>query len=458
MKSKKILILELAEKVIKICQVGISKKRKIIDFIDVVELTQDATSQDILDIFSKFSKTKYEKIIISLPRTLFLMRFLQLPSHQEAEIAKMLPFQLSKIVPYPLGEIIHDFSLAEIKENYSEIIIFLIHRKKINIILDAVENKRIDIDLITMSSRGLWQLLVYKNVFSGIADSSFVMLINVDKYSAEFLVAHRSGIIFSRAFSYSDNRSLNEGVNQSLLIFEKKFGKHAFAKVFFTGNRHDDFINRINFDEAIPIDCTIDFSITKKAKDKIKDCSFSFASILGLSIDTDSGKFDFSPKPLKVKREIANKKKKWFKVAVVVLEIILICGIFLSKYIYDRDSYREFLDFKLEEIVVEAKELDEVADKLKVLDKKFKKSASFSEIIHGVVSAMEPGIQLTLFDFQENGEFSLKGHARDPADVFAMEASLNRLDFLKDVKIKYVSQVKQKGRMRVEFLILGDFK
>lgn len=456
---KKNLILEVRDKLIKVCAVDTTKRKRVIVSLSVVEFEREVTSGDIRDVFLSFSrKTSYDKIVISLPRKSFLIRYLKLPSQDMAEIKAMLPFQLAKKMFAPLEEIIYDFSIIRGEQGYSKIVLFLIPKNKQNHLVDFIKQKKENQYFVTITSWGLNCWYLFQKRFSKSEDKRFLILVDIDRDGVEFLVNDEETILFSREFGYLGEDDLSEGIRQSITIFEKEFGRAEFSKIVFTGIKKESVLNRGGGIETVFIDGLENYSIAKNLEGKIDKNIFSYASILGLSADNDLSRFDFSPADLKEKRAEVKKSKVYSKLFILGIEILLVLGMFIGKGLFDNYRYLDFLNSKLQEIKIEAKELYSVADKIRILDREIIASPRFSEIAYDLIAAVPQNTQLTLLEFQENGEFSVKGYAEDNSSVFAMKASLNAAEVFEDVKINYASKLKQGSRDLVEFYIYGKIK
>lgn len=457
--AKTFLILEIDDKLIKVCQVDRSRKKTIISHISAVEFPQKAADKEIEEFLAKLPKQACDKVLISFSRTFFLIRFLDLPSQSREEISRMLPFQLAKVVPYPLNVVVYDFSVLEVKEGVSKVVVFLIQEKKAAHFLEVINKSGITPQIVTISSWGVYNWFNHEKSYFEEKINWPVVLVDIDKYSAELLAVNENNILFSRAFYYSDDESLFEGVNQSLDIFEKTFGGHEFGRVIFTGNKKEIILDKFSVQNSIFISQGEKFFIENEAADYLKESNFSFASIMGLSAvkDKDLLKFDFSPAYLKGKRQFSLDKQKYLKTAVLLLEVILICGLLFFRVIFDKYAYLKFLNSKLKEVKPRAEELNKIKRQLKIIEK-FNKDTYFSDVIEGVMSFLPQGVQLTLLDFQENGYFSMKGYARDYSSVSDIKSALSKLDFLKDVKVNYVAKTKQQNMDMVEFYIYGERK
>lgn len=455
MKSKKTVLLELGRRFIKVCQVFVVKKRNVIDHLEVFDFSRDITTQDLEEVCSRYAQTPHDEILFSLPRSYFLLRFLELPSEDTRELKRMAPFQLAKITPHPLEEGLYDFSLAQSKKGFSKLIVFLIQQKKAAVLLEFLEKKKLTPLGITISSWGLFRWIEFERNFFKVQPDSSLVVIDIDRYSAEFLVLNNEKILFSRSFLYAQDAELLQEINHSLRIFEKEFGKQKFAQVILTGNNKEHIMQRVDLGPVRFIPFGEHFSVPKEVHSGDAGVGFSFASLLGLSVNRKLVQFDFSPGHVKEKRERVQKKKQWLQVMFAGIELIALCGIFLFKYSYDKYAYLKFLDSKVKEITVEAEELDEISDQLKVFEKRFKNKVSFAELLYRLVSVLPPHTQLTLLDVQTNGEFSLKGNAENVSDVFEVATHLNRVNLFSDVKVRYASKVKRQEKTIIEFFVSG---
>lgn len=496
MKNKAHLILEFGERSIKICECSVSGRRVRIDSLQTREFSHDITLADIEAAAGKLIKGGYEKIIISLPRVFFMIRFLQLPSQNRQEIERMLAFQLSKIIPSSPQEVCYSFSFLTIekagdfnrrlsslghksipaplaeetvrehaplaappggKDGFSEVVVFLVPDKKIAPHLEFIKKHKITPALITMSSYGLykwWQR--QKNVvIEGVFHPA--LIIDIDKYHADFLVIEKKTLIFSRSFFYSDEAELLEGINHSLVIFEKKFGKQGFSGVAFTGNEKRNVSDKSGLGSPVFIDFKENFSFKQGLLDKLKISDFSYASILGLATENEFSSFDFSPEFVRRRRNTFRNKRNFLGIITVILEIIIICGLLLFNHINRQEKELKFLDGKLKTVKTEAKELDALSDNLTILQNELAKKISFSEIIFQSISALPEDVQLSLFDFQEDGDFSIKGYAGNESGVFLFASSLSKAGAFRDVRVKYTTKIKRKEKTYSEFLIEGRF-
>ncbi|MBU1122206.1 MAG: PilN domain-containing protein [Candidatus Omnitrophota bacterium] len=456
MGAKKIVILEIQDKSIKgYCTVSGKKKCKI-EALDSSCYPHQVSAQDISDFFKKLiNKFKYDKVIISFTRRFFLIRFLSLPSQNWSEVRRMLPFQMAKGIIQPLEDVVYDYSLAVSEKGHSKMLIYITQKKKISNVLEFIEAGKVLPFSITNSSWGLYQWYMFRSGFFKQKPIGSNAVIDVGSNDSEFLIASEDGILFSRSFHCLSDDDLLEGINQSLRIFEKEYGARSFNKAIFTGVRKDKVIESITWAQCVFLDQLDNFFFSKGVREKINDSGTSFASGLGLAVTKNYG-FDFSPPVLKERKQSLKKRKRNVQLVILVVEIMVILSLFFGKYVFNRYVYLDFLNSKLQKVNIEVKELGTVTEKLKVLDKELDKSVSFSRVLYNVVSSVPLNVQLSLVDFREKGDFSIKGYAQNNEDVFAIKKLLGESGLFSSVGVKYVAKVKgRKGQEGFEFYMEG---
>lgn len=444
MKKKTKLILEYGEHSVKLCHTSKIKDEQVIDLFEVRERKDFSDSLELSNFYHQFIQTPPAELIVSIDREVFLIRFLELPSQKREEIKEMLPFQLSKIIPNALEEVYFDFFIISSEQGYSKVVVFILQKRKVAILFDFLKKENLLPTIITMSSWGLycWWDLNFNKQKEPLGEA--VVLVDIDKEVAEFVVLKNERIIFSRAFSHLGEQGLNEGLIQSLHIFEKEYGRQAFAKAVVTSADKVDIVRKY-FPDA-------------EVTDANQQGEYSSASISGLSFNFLPLPFDISPDTIVIKRRQKKQKQLYLQVAVVVLEVALIFSIFLGQSLWKKHIYLNRLNQAIKEMTGEVKFLDKVVDKLEVLDKEQSLYAPFSKLLYQLIFAIPNHTQITFVDFRKDKDFSLKGYANDIARVFEIVAALNQSSLFSGVKVKYANQIEREEGVKIDFYIYGKIK
>ncbi|MCP4651944.1 MAG: hypothetical protein GY858_00970 [Candidatus Omnitrophica bacterium] len=425
MKNKKILIIEGGCKKIKVCSVAGGKKK----VVTCLYLEQ----QKAIDMLCA---QHYDQLIVSLPRQFFMMRFLELPSQNKKEIEQMVIFQLKKTLPFSLDEVVYDYNIFSRRNGCSEILVFLIEKKKLKKALAPFNEFGKLIDSVVIESDGL------ANWFIASAGSGMhypLILVDVEGDSGHFCFLNKQGMVFSRKFFYSDEAQFQHGVRESLQIYEKKFGKLDDIKIVLTGAYDKIFKN------TIAIDSLCDQMVVKSG--------ISFNSLLGVDY---GAKFDFSPQFICRHKKMRQKIKMYIDGGIVLLEVFVILFILLGGYFFNRYSYLNYLNSELNNMELTKSEFEGLVSKLDVLDKEVNSQSGFSDALYRLVFSFAGDIKISFLDFKNEGDFSVNGYAEEAANVFAAVAELNKDKLFKNVGVQHASKVE--GSEFVEFCINGELK
>jgi Tfp pilus assembly protein PilN len=448
MNSKNTLILEPSPQRLKLCLVQ-SSARISVRSLQVFEPGRAVTAGDIATLLATL---QYERLLICLPRSSFIIRFLELPAPDVQEIARMLPFQLAKSAPFSLDEALYDFVRLGSERGRAQVFAFLLPVKKIAALLEFIRESNVAPVGFALSSEGLarWAGRQDKT-----AAAKNLLVVDIDGDCADFTVVSQGRLVFSRSFGAASDQDISAGIEQSLGIYRKQFGQKEFAKTIFTGRANRDVADRINFSDTRFIDNFAGYAVENNVRESIEEQAVSFASLLGL-VGRPVPQLDFSPSFVKQGKAGGKLKRRYLDAAVVLGQVAIIAGLLFARGVIDEYRRLRFLDSQLGQITIAAKDLDQIADKLKVLDKN--NTSSFSQVLYQLVAALPPGSQLTFVDFQDNGKFSLKGYVPDASGAFKMVTAFNDSALFGEVKVKYVSSVKQQGIAKAEFYIYGEKK
>lgn len=440
----KILVLEVSNNLVKVCRAKKRFGKTIIEDLSLLGFDNGVSALNLKEINS--SQGKVDRLIISLPRRSFMIKFLKLPSESRQEIAGMLEFQLAKIVPYSLDEVLYDFTFIPAGQGYSCVVIYLIQKKKIDSVLEFIKTVDPLKVSITLNSFGVLNWFLYKN------HKGNFFVNDVDVANADFCAIVDKRLAFSRSFEYKSFEEFNLGFKDTLGIFKKELPVDiALDSVFFGIKNHIVNYPEIN-SSYMPIEAgpKLCFSAPANKAIGLNDCSW--VSLLGLALSSDSLQFELTRDFLKPARKNASFKKRWVNLAIIVFQIVMLAGVFGAKYYYSRRAYTKFLTTELKKIKVGDK-VGISPQQLNLLNRgsRYQLSRRWLEVI----DLLPQETMLELIDFSQNGDFTLRGYTSQINQVFKLAASLKSLKGFKSVKVDYASRAKQKGVERVEFRISG---
>ena len=92
--------------------------------VPVLDQSADAMSR-LLRQFLKDRGIRTRKVVLVIPRSSLIIRYLTLPSERSHEIREMLSLGLHQYIPYEAHEVSFDFQVAENREDgFAKIILF----------------------------------------------------------------------------------------------------------------------------------------------------------------------------------------------------------------------------------------------------------------------------------------------------------------------------------------------
>lgn len=428
-----------------------------------LESLQKVFTDDLL------SSAKSE-LIISLRRSFFMIRFLNLPTTEDVEIREMLPFQLAKQVPFPLDDILFDYTTVHKTEKTSEILVFVLLKKKIKPVLDLLEERSVKPAAITISSGGLanWA----KNYTFSKQDFGTKGMVNIYNDHVEYMVLSDDGIIFSRSFSYEEEYSISEGLRHSLEMFKKNNQGSEPEKMFYTGiGLSDEEEIKCNFiDQFSSVESISDYKELKRKKtnklyieDSIKDSfkksNVSFVSVLGLLAHKDDSLLDFATDSLKKYRKSKGQLALFKNFALIACQFVVFATMLSYFVLYNQNKKINWLNYYLKETKVELKEAKLITDKIRFVEQKAADKVLAAEILVGVFDIVPDKLKLVSFELSKNNEIHLKGYAPRMNVVFKFVNDLNlKSGLFKDVQAKYATKTKTKTNENIEFYISGKIR
>lgn len=448
-------------KVIKCISKGL--KREIVG-LEIESLLPDTDDKKLTKELSQlFLKLGYSNnpIILSLPRSQVTCRNLKIPSLIPQEIERISNLQASHYLPYSTDELITSFQLIQAdKDGYSNIILIIAHKDVVTRYINILkELKPAKINIIP-SSNGLANL--YNYVLPD--EPGPVMIVDVDYQLVELVITSREKLLFGRSFrltNYADWETLfvNE-INKTKDAYLKEISKEAPRKIIFVGP--DKIISRcqeiINKQGDIPAEI---FSYAAKVKfpkniaDKILSSDNSFASLIGLGLKDAPATLNLLPRDMKEKENKNLQIKEYFRLASLIAAIILIWAVAIAKNMDNKGKYLQKMRAQLVKISHEAKPLEEIEKKFKILEDKSQRKSSSLDLLHELYQVMPGQISLTNLNYEEDNKVMLRGQTAELNSVLAFVSGLDRSQVFKkfNIKMRYATQKKTQAGEVVSFEI-----
>lgn len=350
-------------------------------------------------------------IYIFISRSMFLNRYLILPTDNVDEIDKMLQFQLPKLIPYSMEEIIYDYKVINQSENKSTLLVLVLQKEK----LDLINNFLIKNNSVAQFTGLATEL--YMNAYKAADETGDTNCVVYKQSDSAELIYFDPFVKFMRSFKYTDAKSFEFSLEQSLELLDSELGPIV----------DDNIVTVDNLDNVYTGVADFDFN-------------FDFSSL--------------ATQRLQRKRKT---QKYLINAAAIALQLFLICFLFSYRVSVSKNRKVSFLKNEVNIMKSELGDSTVVLDKLATLENLQGSRGIFSSLLHDIISLLPNRTVISALDIDENNKFTIKGFAPNMETIFQYVTQLNNKPVFSQVSAQNVSKVRQKNSNRVEFSIDGKW-
>ncbi|MDD5005126.1 MAG: pilus assembly protein PilM [Candidatus Omnitrophica bacterium] len=448
---------------IKLAQSYFKKQR----FINKLLVQDNLESEyDFINALEKIIKEKHLKIdnlVVSLDRSLVTVRFIKLPSSKEEEIEGMAKWQAAKILPYKIDEIVVSHQTIKTDhDGFSYVLLVIATKDIIKKFADIYEGLKSQVQSITLTSEGL--LNWYNKIQPGVLTEEALALINIEKDAAELVIIYENKFIFSRSLNlpsvpndHEINNKIIEEVKLSFESYSKQDISPSIKKIILTGHK--------NQASDLPSLLKTEFNLQVDAINHLRGLNLeidgadipqniSFASICGLALNVNPTKINLLPQESKDKISYLEKKKELFRTLYLALFAILIFIGLFGFNLYNKREIINSLDKQLVNIDPIAKEVQDIKNKIAIINTQIDNNNSCIEILREIHKITPNGIYINTFIFEEKKEVILKGTAPAMSEVFSFVPILNESPLFENVEVRYATQRKTQSEEVTDFEIV----
>ncbi|MFA6217115.1 MAG: pilus assembly protein PilM [Candidatus Omnitrophota bacterium] len=438
------------------------------DFVALETIMLPAESMDEKKITEALSealkKLGFHKneIIVSFPRANTTCRYLKFPTHLPEEIDKMLSLQAAKYLPYSAQELITAYQVIEKdKDGFSVINAIIAHKETLQRSLRIFNSFKCSQLSFTLSSYGISNL--YCRLYP--EEISPVMLLDIDGQLVELIIIANNKILFNRYFKLSGPASgwknlLREEIIKTNDAFLKEVGKTEPQKIVCLGTPASlTRINEVLNDQAIPSSDIRTFPDQLRLPDAVTatlaNTPFSYVSMFGLGGGSIEESLKLLPHEIKSEHIKLSKRYAYLRIALLIIGIIFMVSAAIAKNLNTKTDYLNRLKAELSRLATEAKPLEEMDTRLKILETRSEKRLSSLEVFYELNNAVPNTLSLTSLIYEENSQIILHGQAQTLSTVFEFISVLEKLPIFRNftIKVKYATQNKSQTGDMVDFEI-----
>jgi len=412
-------------------------------------------------------RESFDDLVIVLPRNQVTVRNLELPTTDPQEIKDIISIQAGKQTPFSKDEIVSDFQTIGLsRSHYTKVLLAIVQKSVINNYLNNFAGKKEIIQKVVLDSECFdnW----YSSIQYKIGDETFAILDFSSDFS-DFCVLSKGKLLFTKLLPLGIRNLSKKGWQEAFFeeikllfnTYRKENIGPAFNKVIFTDatpneNLKDILTKQFSLEVLSPFEDIESIVISSEAKtilDEEKKKGVSFFKLIGLALNPDRSFMDFLPQGLKQARQKRIKRKKLMLTGILILLVFILGGGIFLERIYTKALLLKRLNTQLIKLEEETTELKKEDLKIKLIKSRIDTKNSAIEVLREIHKVTPQEIYLAAIGFDESKQVSLRGSSVSMSEVFKFVKTLKKLPIFKDVKTKYITKRKLKGKDLTDFEI-----
>ncbi len=466
--KKTVFVCQIDEPYLKVLKCALSKNKREFTGLSAEPIAVDISDKDLADKVSRvFHELGYDNnpVVISLPRHQATSRYVKIPSANPQEIEKIVALQAPRYLPYPADELITAFEIISTeKDGSSYVNQVIVHKKIIEHYINIFKNfNRLTLNIV-LSSYGICNLYNYISQ----PELKPIMLIDVDGRRIQSIITSNKKLIFSRSFELLKSQPdwqdafINE-INKTQDAYRKDTGGELPARIIFIGKGKNSeiFSQALKKQPGLPpvevLSYVEKLNLSKSLFDYILNSDISFAGIIGSGLkDADKS---LSLLTGSLKREIRGslKFKERSRIVLFIAAIAVMLGLGIIKDLHNRATYLALLKTELNKISKDAKGLEDMNKRFKLLaDSRKKDKPMLFGILYELNQIMPAQVALSTLTYEDGRQVILRAEAAELNHVFTLVSGLEKSPVFKDfsVKIRYATKRQTQGAEFVDFEIV----
>jgi Tfp pilus assembly PilM family ATPase len=418
---------------------------------------------------SLFKRLSYanNRVIVSLPVNQATCRYLKIPSLSQKEIQNIACLQAARFLPYPCEELITSFQvLFTDRQGYSHINLTIAHKGIIERYLNIFKTAGINKLDIFLSSYGI------SNIYSNLrpADKPPVIVVNIDSNHAELVINSNKKMVFNRYFKLNKKQagweSLFAGeIDKTKDAYLKELKTEPPVKIMLLSNDEplEQLASIITKIVSLPVETLAyarELKGTGNLPEKLLKFESSFADLIGLGLENLPASLNILPEQVKAQGESGLLLKERLNLSLFVLGIILVLSLTIAKTLDNKTSTLKQLKAELATASKEARPLEEIEKKIRLLEGRTQKTTSALDILFELHKRLPSEISLANLNYEEGKDVSLRGEAAQLNNIFTFVSSLENSSVFKNfaIKVRYATKKRTRSADRIDFEIVCSNK
>ncbi|MBI4430228.1 MAG: pilus assembly protein PilM [Candidatus Omnitrophica bacterium] len=466
--QEEFIVLEPKDGILKIAVIARSSGRlHVLDifFIPVLDQPPDAVSR-LLRQFLRDRGVRTKKVILVMPRSSLIIRYLTLPSERPHEIREMLALGLHQYIPYEAHEVSFDFQVAESREDgFSKVILFCVLESVVSEQMAICEQAGLDVADVLCSTEASWKCVEDKEQGQG----DVRLFVDMDARSTDIIAFSRHQIKFTRAIgtgarsrtedmlSYKFVEQLLGEIKFSMDTFSKEFPTVVISEVILAGS--EEYTQEIALAlqnqlsaKVTPLDLKrlpMVWSRGSPMSAEFKEKGISFLSLVGAAqLSGETEMLSFLPGHRRVELSRKEAEKEMFFGGGMLLVASLSIALYFGVNLFWTGHRLKAVERKVSEIEAETRVAEEALEKLEIIGTNVRNKSIMLDMLRELHQRTPSGVKLTQLLLEEGDAVKIRGLAVKNHIVSEYLTKLEESELFNKVEFVF-SQRKQVDRQEV---------
>ena len=444
-KPKSIVIVELVDRWVKLCQLFPKGSSWQMGTVACEEPGDDQAMGQWLQKQLGQLEGRPHSVVGIIPRHQVMIRHLKLPSQDPDEIARMAALQVPSLVPYAAQEAVWGSQVLQADTHgYADVMVAVALRAIVQRLLQVVEPSRLPVQPISVSPLGLLQWYRAALRKKLLPAGQCAILVDVDHSTLEIDLVDAETPLFTRATPFSPQEpaeTVLAEIRRTLATATKEMASRRVHQVVLTGVHASlpSLADLLHSELGLPVQALSAFAPMGEASkaDSGKRCSFT--SLVGLGMESD-GRMSLLPSEVLTQRTQRQQRFQWAITsgisAIAALSAIGAVGLPL---VSQKLQLRQ-VESHLKAISPAVTEVEAMQQQLQVMREYHLAQSIPLEVLRELYSVVPSQVALTLMILDTKGTLLLKGQARSMSEVFALVSALEGSPLFHSVQVRYANK------------------
>jgi len=470
MKKGIITVIEITDSHVKLLQGRTVRGKQEISACDVRSIenfTEEGVERTLKEAVAS-RNIQPDDLFLIIPRRLAILKQMNLPSHNEAEIQKMIGLQLVTQIPYALEDITYNYHILEKDSSgYTRALVIVVHNEVSDRYLNLFDRIGIKLNKLTLSSFGLLGWIGHQEDSKKVETKGPVALVNIDMMHTEICFCHDKKILFSRSVNYGardlNEESIGDVVRQIDLSFDAYHKENMGPKavnIIIVSTLHEATLLKKSLEKDLDIPAKIipfleDVPCQKSVNpEALKGRSdISLAGCVGLLLSDMKKAVNLTPQKIYDTQKTKRRKKQWIVFAALFLTVLVsTASIFLAELYWRTERLKE-VELKIAPVKSKAEKAEKRTRFVEFLNKEFRHRIFIPDVIYELTNLMPEEISFRSLSLNEEGNFTIQGYARSSASVNDFQESLVRSSVFHEVNLHFATKQKRFNMEVTDFKI-----